>query len=181
MSTHAVVQAVAASLGHGFSKPLQPAITLLAGLGVEGDAHMGVTVKHRSRVRADPTQPNLRQVHLIHGELLDELTGAGFRVGPGVMGETSPRAASTCWACRAARAAHRARGDRRDHGPAQSLLAAGRLSTGPDRRRAGAQPRRQPDPQGWRHGRGAGGRQGGRGDRILVELPAPPYRALERV
>ena len=87
MSTHAVVQAVAASPGHGFSKPLQPAITLLAGLGVEGDAHMGVTVKHRSRVRADPTQPNLRQVHLIHGELLDELTGAGFRVGPGVMGE----------------------------------------------------------------------------------------------
>ena len=66
---------------------MQPAITLLAGLGVEGDAHMGVTVKHRSRVRADPTQPNLRQVHLIHGELLDELTGAGFRVGPGVMGE----------------------------------------------------------------------------------------------
>ena len=57
MSTHAVVQAVAASLGHGFSKPLQPAITLLAGLGVEGDAHMGVTVKHRSGSGRIPPSP----------------------------------------------------------------------------------------------------------------------------
>ncbi len=68
-------------------KPNTASITLLAGLGVEGDAHMGVTVKHRSRVKQDPTQPNLRQVHLIHSELHDELRAAGFEVAPGQMGE----------------------------------------------------------------------------------------------
>ena len=72
---------------HGFSEPVHDSIRLLAGLGVEGDAHLGVTVKHRSRVAKDPTQPNLRQVHLIHEELHDELRAAGFRVAPGVMGE----------------------------------------------------------------------------------------------
>jgi MOSC domain-containing protein YiiM len=56
-------------------------------LGVEQDAHAGETVKHRSRVARDPTQPNLRQVHLIHAELHDELRAAGFPVGPGEMGE----------------------------------------------------------------------------------------------
>jgi MOSC domain-containing protein YiiM len=70
-----------------FSKPNADSITLLAGLGVEGDAHQGVTVKHRSRVRQDPTQPNLRQVHLIHAELHDELRAAGFVVEPGQIGE----------------------------------------------------------------------------------------------
>ena len=82
-----LVTAVAADGLHAFSKPLAAQITLLAGLGVEGDAHCGVTVQHRSRVAADPTQPNLRQVHLIHGELHDELVAAGFPVSPGVMGE----------------------------------------------------------------------------------------------
>jgi hypothetical protein len=72
---------------HGFSKHAEPSIRLLAGLGVDGDAHMGVTVKHRSRVAQDPTQPNLRQVHLIHGELHDELNAAGFAVAPGDLGE----------------------------------------------------------------------------------------------
>ena len=62
-------------------------IRLLAGLGVEGDAHMGETVKHRSRVRVDPTQPNLRQVHLMHEELFEELRVAGFEVGAGQLGE----------------------------------------------------------------------------------------------
>jgi len=84
------VEAVSRSGRHTFSKPTlggAAAIVLLEGLGVEGDAHAGVTVKHRSRVRRDPTQPNLRQVHLIHGELHDELRAAGFDVGPGVMGE----------------------------------------------------------------------------------------------
>lgn len=81
------VVAIARSREHRFSKPVAAQITLLAGLGVEGDAHCGVTVKHRSRVAADPTQPNLRQVHLIHAELIDELRAAGFDVGPGVMGE----------------------------------------------------------------------------------------------
>lgn len=69
------------------SKPIRPSIRLLAGLGVEGDAHLGETVEHRSRVRRDPTQPNLRQVHLIHGELHDELRACGFDVVPGKMGE----------------------------------------------------------------------------------------------
>lgn len=81
------VVAVSRSSGHSFSKPNQGCIRLLEGLGVEGDAHMGVTVKHRSRVAKDPTVPNLRQVHLIHAELIDELEAAGFRVAPGDMGE----------------------------------------------------------------------------------------------
>lgn len=85
--TTATVTAVSCSNQHTFSKQTQPSIYLLAGLGVEGDAHMGKTVKHRSRVAKDPTQPNLRQVHLIHSELHDELQGRGFHVNPGDMGE----------------------------------------------------------------------------------------------
>ncbi|MEX1104512.1 MAG: MOSC domain-containing protein, partial [Dehalococcoidia bacterium] len=69
------------------SKPTREFIRLLAGLGVESDAHMGETVKHRSRVQRDATQPNLRQVHLIHAELHDELRGKGFEVAAGAMGE----------------------------------------------------------------------------------------------
>ncbi len=69
------------------SKPVQQSIRLVKGLGVEGDAHSGETVKHRSRVRRDPTQPNLRQVHLIHEELLAELRSGGFDIQPGQMGE----------------------------------------------------------------------------------------------
>src|SRR4051794_11886042 len=82
-----VVVALSLSATHTFSKVNQSTVRLLAGLGVEGDAHMGETVKHRSRVAADPTQPNLRQVHLIHAELYDELQAAGFSVLPGQMGE----------------------------------------------------------------------------------------------
>jgi len=81
------VIAVSRSNGHTLSKPSEGSIRLLAGLGVAGDAHMGVTVKHRSRVAKDPTAPNLRQVHLVHAELHDELEAAGFRLAPGVMGE----------------------------------------------------------------------------------------------
>jgi len=81
------IVAVARDEGHRFSKPVLPAIRLLAGLGVEGDAHCGKTVKHRSRVAVDPAQPNLRQVHLIHAELFDELAGRGFSLRPGDMGE----------------------------------------------------------------------------------------------
>jgi len=82
-----VVVAVSSSGTHTLSKPTQPSIRLLSGLGVEGDAHHGATVKHRSRVARDPTQPNLRQVHLIHAELHAELRAAGFPVEPGQMGE----------------------------------------------------------------------------------------------
>ncbi len=82
-----VVTAVSRSATHTLTKPTRDCIRLLAGLGVEGDAHQGETVKHRSRVRRDPTQPNLRQVHLLHAELHDELRAAGFAVAPGLMGE----------------------------------------------------------------------------------------------
>jgi MOSC domain-containing protein YiiM len=81
------VEAVARDAAHRFSKAGADEIRLIAGLGVEGDAHAGVTVQHRSRVARDPSQPNLRQVHLIHRELLDEVDEAGFTVPPGAMGE----------------------------------------------------------------------------------------------
>ena len=82
-----VVTAVSRSPTHTLSKPNRDGIRLLTGLGVEEDAHRGETVKHRSRVARDPSQPNLRQVHLIHAELHDELRAAGFAVAPGQMGE----------------------------------------------------------------------------------------------
>jgi MOSC domain-containing protein YiiM len=85
--TDGVVTAVSRSTTHSFGKPVESSIRLLGGLGVEGDAHAGETVKHRSRVRQDPSQPNLRQVHLIHAELHDELHEAGFDVAAGQMGE----------------------------------------------------------------------------------------------
>src|SRR5687768_6746909 len=78
-----IVTAVCRSGTHTMSKPNQESIQLVTGLGVAGDAHQGETVKHRSRVRRDPTRPNLRQIHLIH----DELRDAGFAVSAGQMGE----------------------------------------------------------------------------------------------
>jgi MOSC domain-containing protein YiiM len=79
---------VSTRAGHGIGKDAAERIRLLAGLGVEGDAHRGETIKHRSRVRRNPTEPNLRQVHLIHAELHDELAAAGFPgLRPGQMGE----------------------------------------------------------------------------------------------
>lgn len=83
----ATILAVASSPRHRFSKPPTDAITLLEGLGVEGDAHAGVTVRHRSRVARNPAAPNLRQVHLIHAELFAELAPQGFTLAPGDMGE----------------------------------------------------------------------------------------------
>ncbi|MBB5791460.1 MOSC domain-containing protein [Jiangella mangrovi] len=83
----AQVVAVSSNPDHTFGKPTRPAIALLAGLGVEGDAHLGTTVQHLSRIRRDPSAPNLRQVHLIHAELHDELAAAGYAVGPGQLGE----------------------------------------------------------------------------------------------
>ncbi len=83
----ATVEAVHRRPVHRLSKETQPGIRLVEGVGVEGDVHAGATVKHASRARLDATKPNLRQVHLIHGELHDELRGRGFDVGPGQMGE----------------------------------------------------------------------------------------------
>ena len=81
------VVAVARDDQHRFSKPLRPSITLIAGLGVEGDAHAGTTVQHLSRKRRDPDAPNLRQVHLVHSELHAELAEQGFAVAAGDLGE----------------------------------------------------------------------------------------------
>ena len=81
------VVAVAKAAGHSFAKQNVKEIEIVAGLGIAGDAHNGEKVKHRSRVKADPTQPNLRQVHLIHSELFDEVARKGFSVGPGDLGE----------------------------------------------------------------------------------------------
>ena len=82
-----MILAVSRSAKHTLVKSNQDSIRLAAGLGVDGDAHQGATVKHRSRVARDPGQPNLRQVHLIHTELHEELLAAGFTVSPGQMGE----------------------------------------------------------------------------------------------
>ncbi|MFJ2779579.1 MULTISPECIES: MOSC domain-containing protein [unclassified Kitasatospora] len=81
------VTAVSSSGEYSFTKPNRAGITLLAGLGVEGDVHAGVTVRHRSRVAQDPTRPNLRQVHLMHEELFTEVGEEGFDVAPGELGE----------------------------------------------------------------------------------------------
>lgn len=81
------VAAVHRSTDHSFSKFAEDAITLVAGLGVEGDAHAGQTVQHRSRVARDPSQPNLRQVHLLQAELFDELVARDHAVFPGDLGE----------------------------------------------------------------------------------------------
>ena len=87
MTQIATVKSVNRSAAYTFTKPAQDSITLIAGIGVEGDIHAGKTVRHRSRVRKDPTVPNLRQVHLIHSELHEELVGKGFDINPGEMGE----------------------------------------------------------------------------------------------
>lgn len=85
--TAASVVSVSRDPEHRFSKEVVDDIVLIAGLGVEGDAHAGTTVQHRSRVARDPSQPNLRQVHLVHAELFDEVEGSGFEVAPGELGE----------------------------------------------------------------------------------------------
>lgn len=87
MNDSAKVLAVHADATHRFSKKTASHVELLAGLGVAGDAHLGTTVQHRSRVRADPAQPNLRQVHLMHQELFDWLETRGFSVEAGALGE----------------------------------------------------------------------------------------------
>ncbi len=81
------VAAVSSNNTYSFTKPNRESITLVAGLGVEGDVHAGATVKHRFRMRKDPSQPNLRQVHFMHEELFDEVRGAGFEVAAGQLGE----------------------------------------------------------------------------------------------
>jgi len=85
--TDPIVVAVSSSARHTFSKPNHQLIKLIAGIGVEGDAHSGKRVKHRSLVNQNSMKPNLRQVHLIQFELFDELNAKGFSVEPGQLGE----------------------------------------------------------------------------------------------
>jgi MOSC domain-containing protein YiiM len=87
LSANPTVLGVFANSAHSFSKQAHASITLLEGLGVEGDAHCGVTVQHVYDVKKDPNRPNLRQVHLMQAELFDEVNAKGFSVGPGDLGE----------------------------------------------------------------------------------------------
>ena len=87
MNLDGMVVSVSKDESHRFSKSTVSKITLVEGIGVEGDAHAGKTVQHRSRVAKDPTQPNLRQVHLIHEELFHEVLNKGFSVEPADLGE----------------------------------------------------------------------------------------------
>jgi MOSC domain-containing protein YiiM len=87
LNTSPTVLGVFANNAHTFSKQAQAGITLLEGLGVEGDAHCGVTVQHVYDAKKDPSRPNLRQVHLMQAELFDEVNAKGFSVRPGDLGE----------------------------------------------------------------------------------------------
>ncbi len=177
-----VVVSVARRPDHNVSKASQDHVRLLAGLGVEGDAHLGRTVKHRSRVARDPAQPNLRQVHLIHEELHDELRQHGFDVSPGAMGENVTTRGIDLLALPAgarlalgAEAVVEITGLRNPcvqlEGVAEGLMAAvlDRDDEGNLVRKAGvmAVVLASGDVQP--------------GDAIGVELPAPPHRALEPV
>jgi len=179
---NARVVSVSSNPTHGFSKQLATGINLLAGLGVEGDAHCGVTVKHRSRVAQDPTQPNLRQVHLIHEELFEELRAQGFEVHPGQIGENITTRDIDLLALPAGAELHighsavvRITGLRN---PCEQLnqfqagLTAAVLGRAPDGklvRKAGVM------------GIVIAGGTVRPGDQIAIKLPAAPHRALERV
>ncbi|MEI7032788.1 MOSC domain-containing protein [Streptomyces pratensis] len=176
------VTAVSSSDAYTFTKSNRDSVTLLAGLGVEGDVHAGATVKHRSRVAQDPSRPNLRQVHLLHAELFEELAAAGFTVAPGQLGENLTTrgidllALPTGTLLRIGDAAVVEITGLRN--PCQQIDAfqdgllkrvVGRDATGAVVRKAGVM---------------SVVRQGGvvrPGDTIAVELPAPPHRPLERV
>ncbi len=132
MEEPGVVEAVSLSDDHSFSKPSRPSIRLVTGLGVEGDAHAGKTVQHLSRVAQDPTQPNLRQVHLIHAELHDELAAGGYSIRPGDMGENVTTRGVDLLALPTGTRLHLGSEAVRGHRPAQPLRAAERLRTGPD-------------------------------------------------
>jgi MOSC domain-containing protein YiiM len=176
------VIAVAKDGNHRFSKLIVPEITIVAGLGVDGDAHQGVTVKHRSRVKADPTLPNLRQVHLIHSELFDEVAVQGFQVRPADLGENIttkgidllglPRGAHLKVGEEVVLEVTGLRNPCAQIDNWQKGLLSAVLDRGPNRkliRKSGIM---------------SVVLRGGRvraGDRIVVELPEPPFLPLERV
>jgi MOSC domain-containing protein YiiM len=178
----AIVTAVSRSATHTLIKPNQERIRLVERLGVEGDAHLGVTVKHRSRVARDPSQPNLRQVHLIHAELHDELRASGFTVSAGQMGENITTRGIDLLGLPV--------GTRLGFGDAAVVEVTGL------RNPCAQLDRLQPGLMAALIGKDADGRvirkagimgivlSGGDvkpGDTILIELPATPHRALEVV
>ncbi|MFD4370403.1 MOSC domain-containing protein [Streptomyces sp. NPDC058486] len=176
------VTTVSSNGTYSFTKTNREAITLLAGLGVDGDVHAGVTVKHRSRVAQDPTQPNLRQVHLIHGELFTEVAEAGFEVAPGDLGENVTTHGVDLLALPTGALLHLgadavvevtglrnpcAQIDNFRHGLLKQVV--GRDADGEVVRKAGIM------------GVVLTGGEVRPGDAIRVELPAGPHRPLERV
>jgi len=182
MPPQAHIKALARDGEHRFSKISAEQLRLIAGQGVEGDAHCGETVKHRSRVAVDPMQPNLRQVHLIQSELFADLSAHGFVVSPGELGENITTEGIDLLALPrgtvlriGAEVQLEVTGLRNPCGQIERFqpgLLAAVLDKGPDGeviRKAGIM---------------AVVRQGGvvrRGDAIDVELPALPHLPLERV
>ena len=175
----AIVMAVSRSPRHTLAKPNQDSIRLVTGLGVEGDAHQGATVKHRSRVARDPTQPNLRQVHLIHAELHDELRQAGFAVLPGAMGENVTTRGIDLLGLAAGTRLHLGteRGGR-GHRAAQPLRPARQDREGADGRDPRPRRARQPRAQGRDHGRRAGRGRGQARRPDPGRAPSPAHRPL---
>jgi len=180
--TNGVVAAVSSRATHNISKESRASIRLLEGLGVEGDAHCGTTVQHRSRVGKDPKQLNLRQVHLIHAELHEELARAGFRLAPGAMGENITTRGISLLGL--------PKGSRLRLGEAAMVEITGLRN--PCKQLDGLQPGlmaatldRGPDGELIRKaGVMAVVLSGGivrPGDVVIVELPPPPHIALDRV
>lgn len=83
----AMVESVHRSESHDFTKATVEEVVLVAGVGIEGDAHAGATVQHVSRKKKDADRPNLRQVHLVSAELHEELVADGFDLDHGGFGE----------------------------------------------------------------------------------------------
>ena len=177
------VVAVSRSASNGPLKGNRESIRLLAGLGVDGDVHMGETVMHRSRRRRDPHMPNLRQVHLIHAELHEELADSGFAVSPGQMGENVTTRGVDLLALPA--------GTRLHLGTGGAVVEVTGLRN-PCSQLDGIQPglmeatldRDEQGELGRKAGVMAVVLEGGEvrpGDAIRVELPAQPHRALEPV
>ncbi|WP_327663611.1 MULTISPECIES: MOSC domain-containing protein [unclassified Streptomyces] len=179
-----IVTAVSSNGTYSFTKPNRESITLLTGLGVDGDVHAGVTVKHRSRVAQDPTQPNLRQVHLMHEELFEEVAGAGHAVRPGDLGENVTTRGIDLLALPTGTLLHFGEGGAvvEITGLRNPCVQIDAFQDGLLKRVVGR------DPETGELVRKAGVmsvvREGGEvrpGDAIRVELPAEPFRPLERV
>ncbi|MGY0023579.1 MOSC domain-containing protein [Streptomyces sp. cg35] len=180
----AAVTAVSSNSTYSFTKPNRDSVTLLAGLGVEGDVHAGVTVQHRSRVAQDPTQPNLRQVHLIQEELFAEVAALGHRVRPGELGENITTRGIDLLALPTGTLLHLGAGGAvvEVTGLRNPCLQIDHFQDGLLKRVVGR------DPETGAIVRKAGimsvVREGGTvrpGDAIRVQLPAEPHRPLEKV